>query len=286
MRTFQQLHPVVNLIFFLLVLTLTMLQLHPVFLAISGLCAVATLVTLSGKRSVSGGALMGLMLLIAVGNALLNPAGDTILFTWWNGRAFTLEALAWGGSAALLFGSVTLWFACFHRVMTGEKLMYLFGRLTPTLALLFCMVLRFVPTFFRQLKTLSQTRSSLGLGIEQCSTAPQKVHCASAQLAAFLSLALEQAAVTANSMRGRGYGLPGRTSYARFRMDAGNGFLLVLVLALGGIVLFSLFLGAGSADYFPGIALASGRPLWLGAGAAGLLMGMPVWLAIGAPNKT
>lgn len=286
MRTFQQLHPVVNLMFFLLALTLTMLQLHPLFLLVSWFCAIAALTALSGKPPMGVRTLVGLMLLIAVGNALLNPAGETVLFTYLNGRTFTWEALAWGGSAALLFGSVVLWFACFHTVMTGEKLTYLFGRLTPALALLFCMVLRLVPTFLRQLKALSQTRSSLGLGLEQCATVSQKLRCATAQLAAFVSLALEQAAVTANSMRGRGYGLAGRTSYTRFRMDVGNGVLLVVLLGLGGIVGCALFQGAGNASYFPRITLACGGWLWLGAGAACLLMGIPAALSWRSRKKT
>lgn len=278
MRRFSQLHPAVNLVFFVLVLLITMLQLHPAFLLLSGLWAVLSLAALGGKSPLGVGSLLILMLLIALGNALLNPAGETVLFTYLNGRTFTLESLAWGGSAAVLFGSVVTWFACFHRVMTGEKLMHLLGRLTPTLALLFCMILRFVPEFSRQLRTLSQTRSSLGLGVEQCATVPQKIHCASAQLAAFLSLALEQAADTANSMRGRGYGLPGRSSYTTFRMDGFNVALLVVLLALGGLTLTSLALGAGGASYFPGITLASGRWLWVGIVSECLLMGVPIAL--------
>lgn len=278
MRRFSQLHPAVNLLFFVLVLLITMLQLHPAFLLVSGLWAGLSLAALGGKSPLGVRTLLFLMLLIALGNALLNPAGETVLFTYLGGRTFTLESLAWGGSAAVLFGSVVTWFACFHRVMTGEKLMHLFGRFTPTLALLFCMVLRFVPEFSRQLRTLSQTRSSLGLGVEQCATLTQKISCASTQLAAFLSLALEQAADTANSMRSRGYGLPGRSSYTAFRMDGFNAALLVVLVALGGLTLVSLALGAGVTRYFPGIALAGGRWLWVGVAAECLLMGVPVVL--------
>lgn len=278
MRRFSQLHPAVNLLFFVLVLLITMLQLHPAFLLVSGLWAALSLAALGGKSPLGVRTLLVLMLLIALGNALLNPAGETVLFTYLGERTFTLESLAWGGSAAVLFGSVVTWFACFHRVMTGEKLMHLFGRFTPTLALLFCMVLRFVPEFSRQLRTLSQTRSSLGLGVEQCATLTQKISRASTQLAAFLSLALEQAADTANSMRSRGYGLPGRSSYTTFRMDGFNAALLAVMAVLGGLTLVSLALGAGVTSYFPGIALASGRWLWVGVGAECLLMGVPVVL--------
>ena len=114
--------------------------------------------------------------------------------------------------------------------------------------------------------------------MEQCATLTQKISCASTQLAAFLSLALEQAADTANSMRSRGYGLPGRSSYTTFRMDGFNAALLAVMAALGGLTLVSLALGAGVTSYFPGIALASGRWLWVGVVAECLLMGVPVVL--------
>lgn len=65
-------------------------------------------------------------------------------------------------------------------------------------------------------------------------------------------------------MRSRGYGLPGRSSYTAFRMDGFNAALLVVLVALGGLTLVSLALGAGVTRYFPGIALASGRWLWDG----------------------
>lgn len=104
MRRFSQLHPAVNLVFFVLVFLITMLQLHPAFLAVSGLWAGLSLAALGGKASLGWRTLVGLMLLIALGNALLNPAGETVLFTYLGGRTFTLESLAWGGSAAVLFG--------------------------------------------------------------------------------------------------------------------------------------------------------------------------------------
>ena len=54
----------------------------------------------------------------------------------------------------------------------------------------------------------------------------------------------------------------------------------VVMAALGGLTLVSLALGAGVTRYFPGIALAGGRWLWVGVAAECLLMGVPVVLSI------
>lgn len=277
MKGFSGLHPAVCFVFFVEVLLLTMIQMHPVLQAVSVGMALATLWALGGLqalRSLKGGLALGM--LIAVGNALLNPGGATILFTYLGGRTFTLESLLWGGSAAMLLLAVILWFRSFHLVMTQDKIMFLFGRGIPTLSLLFCMTLRFVPEFTRQLRMLSQARASMGLGLEQCRSGREKIRRGAEQLSAFLSLALEQALVTAASMRGRGYGLPGRKSYALVRMTLGSGGYLAALLLLGGIGLAAILRGGGGASYFPSVQLAGGRMLWLGAAAEGLLMAMPV----------
>lgn len=233
MKGFSGLHPAVCFVFFVEVLLLTMIQMHPVLQAVSVGMALATLWALEGPqalRSLKGGLALGM--LITVGNALLNPGGATILFTYLGGRTFTLESLLWGGSAAMLLLAVILWFRSFHLVMTQDKIMFLFGRGIPTLSLLFCMTLRFVPEFTRQLRMLSQARASMGLGLEQCRSGREKIRRGAEQLSAFLSLALEQALVTAASMRGRGYGLPGRKSYALVRMTLGSGGYLAVLLLL------------------------------------------------------
>ena len=63
--------------------------------------------------------------------------------------------------------------------------------------------------------------------------------------------ALENGIDTADSMKARGYGLPGRSSYALYRFDSRDrnralvlGLLLILVGAAG-------FQGAGAMNYFP-----------------------------------
>ena len=43
--------------------------------------------------------------------------------------------------------SVILWFSVFNSVFDSEKLIYIFGRFLPRLALLLSMVLHFVPKF-------------------------------------------------------------------------------------------------------------------------------------------
>lgn len=263
MSDFSELHPAVSFLFFVETLLLTMIQMHPVLLGISCVMALLTLWSLKGTRCLTGiQSALCFALLIVVGNAVLNPVGETVLFTYWGGRTFTKESVVWGGCAALLFTAVLLWCQCFHHVMTQEKIQFLFGRKFQALSLLFSLVLRFAPDFVNQLRALTRARACLGLGIKQCDTNQKKIQRAISQLAAFLSLALEQAVVTAASMRGRGYGLSGRRSYSLFRLDAWNCIILCVVTVLGGITVTAIALGGGGAAYFPTVQLAWNGAFW------------------------
>ena len=175
MKGFSGLHPAVCFVFFVEVLLLTMIQMHPVLQAVSVGMALATLWALGGLRA----------LLEPQGRAGAGDAdrrGKCPLKSW---RCNHPVPLTWGavlypgiaavgrqcGHAPL---AVILWFRSFHLVMTQDKIMFLFGRGIPTLSLLFCMTLRFVPEFTRQLWMLSQARASMGLGLEQCRAVGKK----------------------------------------------------------------------------------------------------------------
>lgn len=84
----------------------------------------------------------------------LTTPGVTPLFYLSNGNAVTKEALTFGFYASVMFSAVILWFECFNVVMTSDKLLCLFGRLSPSVSLLLSMALRFVPKFGRKIRSI------------------------------------------------------------------------------------------------------------------------------------
>jgi energy-coupling factor transport system ATP-binding protein len=150
--------------------------------------------------------------------ALINPAfnhrGASVWFYLKNGNPVTLESIAYGFAAASAFVAVILWFSCFLAVVGSDKLVYLFGRLSPALALLFTMALRMVPRFFEQLAEVRRARALLGNGAAKGIKA--RAAEAAAVMSALASWSIEGSIVTADAMRARGYGLPGRTAYSPF----------------------------------------------------------------------
>ena len=139
--SFSALHPALTFCYFAAVLLLTMLVLHPVFLALSLLGALGYCAVLRGWRSLGRtlGWLVPFLVLMAALNALLNHAGVTMLFYLPNGNPVTREALCYGAAAAAMFAAVILWFQCCNVVMTAEKYLYVFGSALPGVSLLLSM---------------------------------------------------------------------------------------------------------------------------------------------------
>ena len=131
--SFSALHPALTFCYFAAVLLLTMLVLHPVFLALSLLGALGYCAVLRGWRSLGRtlGGLVPFLVLMAALNALFNHAGVTMLFYLPNGNPVTREALCYGAAGAAMFAAVILWFQCCNVVMTAEKYLYVFGSALP-----------------------------------------------------------------------------------------------------------------------------------------------------------
>ena len=66
-----------------------------------------------------------------------------------------------------------------------------------------------------------------------------------------LSWALENSIDTADAMRARGYGLPGRTNYSLFRFHKRDGILLGVILLLAAMIATFAFGGGFYYAYYP-----------------------------------
>lgn len=260
MNEFKKYHPAVNFIYFALVIGFSMFYMHPVCLAVSFVSGFTYSVILNGKKAVKFNIFLMLPLMIfsAFINTFFNHRGLTVLLYFPNGNPLTAEALAYGFAAAVMIGSVVCHFSCYNSVMTSDKFIYLFGKIIPSLSLIFSMVLRFVPRFKNQIKAISAGRKCLGKdvsggGIVKKAAAGTKI------LSAMISWALENSIETADSMKSRGYGLGGRTSFSNYKFDKRD-FGALMLTVLPAIYVFA----AGnevSYQYFPQMTGAGKSPV-------------------------
>ena len=252
-------HPAVNLTFFTAAIGLTMFLMHPVFLTISLVSSCAYLCYLRGARGFvrQVGYLMPVLLFTALLNPLFNDRGDTILFVMQNGHAVTWESICFGLASAVLMGASILWFNCCNAVFTTDKIIFLFGRAIPSLSLLISMTLRFVPRFKDFLLTTWQAQKAMEPPKGKLDTLKRAMTAFSATV----SWAMEQSLITADSMKSRGYGSAGRTTYAVYRFETRDGIALGMLLALCAGTVLPWVLGAVRWSFFPamtGELLAAG----------------------------
>lgn len=250
--TFSGYHPIINFIYFGLVLLFSMCLMHPLCLAISLGSAVTYHVYLAGRKAVRFSLLymLPLMGITALINPAFNHQGATILAYLPSGNPLTLESMLYGVAAAAMLACVITWFACYNGVMTSDKFIYLFGRVIPALSLVLSMTLRFVPRFKAQFHTVRQAQRCVGRDLTEGSLL-RRMKNGVTILSILLTWSLENAIETADSMKSRGYGLPGRTAFSIYRFDTRDRSAL-LWLGFCGLYLASGWITGGfSWGYFP-----------------------------------
>lgn len=248
---FSLLHPVISFTFFAAVLFCSMFFLHPAFLIISLVCSFAYSIYLNGTKAAkfNFAFLLPMLLLLAVVNPLLNHSGITILL-YINDHAITMEAILYGIAAATMFVSVLAWFSCCNAVMSSDKYLYLFGRVFPSLTLIFSMILRLVPKYKAQVRAIANAQSCIGRGVKSGNILTRAKNGMTI-LSILTTWALENGVETADSMRARGYGLPGRTAFSNYRFDSRDKIAFAALLVLIAAVLAGSLLGENTVYYFP-----------------------------------
>ena len=227
---FSGFHPVVNFIFFLVALGLTMFIQQPVYLLISMISGCAYLLYLQGKKGFlrQVGYLVPILVMMAIMNPMFNHEGITVLWYLPNDNPVTLEAICIGLASAVMMGASIVWFNCCNTVFTSDKIIYLFGRVIPALSLMISMTLRFVPRFKNFLQSVLRTQQAM----HKPENTKEKLQQALAAFSATVSWAMEQSIVSADSMKSRGYGLFGRTAFSIYIFEKRDGVALMMLFLL------------------------------------------------------
>lgn len=249
---FSSCHPIVNFLYFGLVLLFSMCFTHPICLGVSLVAALTYGVSLRGCKAVGGSLafLLPMMLLAALVNPAFNHEGMTILTYLPSGNPLTLESVTFGVAAAVMLAAVILWFTCYTEVMTSDKFVYLFGRVIPALSLVLSMTLRFVPKFKAQLHVVSEAQRCVGRDVSNGSVL-QRIKHAVTILSIMVTWSLENAIETADSMKSRGYGLPGRTAFSIYRFDGRDRAVLAWLVFCGVYISSGWIAGGVQFRYYP-----------------------------------
>jgi len=222
--------------------------------------------------------LFGLMLILTVINPIVNRSGMTVLFMI-NNTPITAEAICYGAVSAAALVSAVYWFISFSQIMTGEKITYIFGRISPKLALLISMALRYTSLFTRQMgKTIDAQK---GMGIYKEDNIIDKIRGGLRAFAIVSVWGIENGIITADSMEARGYGEGKRRFFSRYRFETADRVLLLTVVLLILITACVMVGGGFSIEYYPKIVLEPfGAATVLGYVAYGGLVMLPTVIEV------
>ncbi len=249
MRRFQDHNPAAVALYYLAAAGVTMFTMEPVILVISLVGAVVSLgVTGLLRQWKTHLYTLFLFLGMALVNPLISHNGVTVLFVI-NHNPVTLEAFVYGIAAGGMIVTVMTWFRAFTAVMTSDKLLYIFGSLSPKLALMLSMALRYVPLFGRQIRAVSQSQQALGLYKED--NIVDRLRGGMRIFSVMVTWTLENGIITADSMTARGYGIGRRTRFSIFRWTRQDVLLLLMTLLMTAATLFGL--AGRTFTYYPAI---------------------------------
>jgi len=246
MRTLADCNPLVAALCLLAPAGVAMFSMDPLLLGLALLGSITTFLLVGGKDG------HGWAALLFFGMALLNPLtyhnGATVLFVM-NNNPITLEATLYGLAAAGMIVAVMYFFRSFSLIMTSDKLMYLLGGLSPRLALLLSMTLRYVPLFSQQAKKVQQTQRALGLYKDD--NIVDGFRGGLRVFSVMVTWTLENGIITADSMTARCYGLGRRTHFSIFRFTRQDVCTIAAALLLTALALWGLH--GHDVVYYPAI---------------------------------
>lgn len=249
MRTFEEYNPMVTAVYFFAVSGIVMFCRNPVLLLASLFGALLYYFMRNKLHNAKTHLFsLGLFLVMILINPLVSHNGVTVLFLI-NHNPITLEATVYGIASGMMVLAVLYWFSSFTQLMTSDKLLYLFGKLSPKLALVLSMGLRYVPLFSKQTVKINQTQTALGLYKDD--NIIDRYKGGLRVFSVMITWALENGIITADSMTARGYGIGKRSNFSIFRFRRADVILLSIASVLFVLTLISIGSGALDFAYYP-----------------------------------
>lgn len=252
MHAVSQINPIAAFLYFVCTAGLAMFSSHPVIYALSLAGALSLQFCLYGT---GGRKTHFLCLFLWLAAVIINPLSShkgatPLLFIGDN--PVTLEAILYGAWAGVMLVGCIYWFSCFSKVFTSDRLLYLFGRISPKLALMLSMALRYIPLFGTQVKKVNDTQKALGLYKED--NLPDALRGGLRVGGVMVTWVLENGIITADSMAARGYGAAGRSFFALYRFRKSDAFFLAVTLVLTFIAVLSMTDGALDFHFYPTVS--------------------------------
>lgn len=259
MRKFKEYNPVTVAFYYLTVVMVSMFTMNPVlhlFTFFAGF--IQFTMQKVNKKAVTHMFFFALGLILALIRPLFSHNGATVLFAI-NDNPITLESFMFGVNSAVMVVGVLYLFRVFSNIMTSDRLLYLFGSLSPKAALIITMGLRYIPLLRAKNREIHNAQTAIGINRDD--NVIDRMKGRLNVFSATVSWGLENGIITADSMAAREYGKHKRTRFSIFSFTAGDIIILALITALIMTTIVSLAFGRYDTVFYPYFEMAESTGL-------------------------
>ena len=253
---FEKCHPAVNFIFFAGVIAGTVAFQHPIFLAVSFACAFLYSIKRNGwKALVFNTVLLPLIGGFALYYSSYHHFGVTVLEQNMIGNNMTLESLVYGCVLGTVVAGVLIWFSCVFSVFTTDKVVYLFGKVSPRLSLFLAIALRMLPRIKKEAKKINTAQKGIGRGTNQGNFFGRMRNCIRI-FSMLITWTIESLTTASESMRSRGSSLRGRKAFSIYRFDDRDRAYVIAMFLCLTLSVMAVILKQTNIFYDPRIIMA------------------------------
>ena len=276
---FERCHPAVNLIYFAAVVAAMITFQHPVFLAVSFLCAFAYSVKRNGWKALMFNlCLLPMIAVFALYYSSYTHFGMTVLHQNFVGNNMTLESLVYGIVLGISVAGVCIWFSCVYSVFTTDKVVYLFGKVSPRFSLFLAISLRMIPRIKKEAKRINMAQQGIGRGVNQ-GNLWQRIRNSIRIFSMLVTWTIDSLTVASESMRSRGSSLRGRKAFSIYRFDNRDRLFVIGLFLCLTLTMMAVLLGQTDMVYDPRIIWTTVSPIFCTGYTALCLMplGLELW---------
>ena len=252
---FEKCHPAVNFIYFTTVIAGMIVFQHPIFLLISFVCAFIYSIKRNGwKALIFNAVLLPCVVAFALYYSSYTHFGVTVLQQNVIGNNMTLESLVYGFVLGIVVAGVLIWFSCVHSVFTTDKVVYLFGKVSPRLSLFLAIILRMVPRIKKEAKRINTAQQGIGRGANQ-GNLWQRIRNCIRIFSMLITWTIDSLTTASESMRSRGSTLRGRKAFSIYRVDNRDRTYVVGNFACLTVIFMAVMLKQTDIIYYPRIIM-------------------------------
>ena len=250
------------------------------------MCAFAYSVKLNGKKAlIFNLCLIPFIVLYSLIYSSYNHFGVTNIRQNFIGNEITLESVIYGLVIGVIAASVIMYMSCVFAVFSSDKVVYLFGKISPKLSLFLSIVLRSAPRIKKYAGRINTAQKGIGMSPSQGSLF-MRFKNACRLISVLITWVLENFVESAQSMKCRGYSLKGRTAFSIYRFDNRDRSFVVTIFLLLTITGAGWALDQTGIYYDPKIIMNDVTPLsYLFYAAYAALLLLPMILQIAGELK-